>query len=688
MLNDDNTIPFISRYRKEITGNLDEEQLRVIEKHLEYYNKLQARKETILKTIDEAGKLSDELRTEIENCWDAAVLEDLYLPYKPKKRTRASIAREKGLEAPALIIFPGTDNRNVEAIASEYLNDKVSDIKEALQGISDIIAEMISENPAARAWVRVHTQENALLITKAKDSSLQSDFEMYYEFSESLTSLPSHRILAINRAEAKGFIKAQVDVDGEELEDGIFARLFENNHFQQQFITSSISDSYKRLIKPSIERELRHKLTEKAEEKAIEVFAKNLFQLLMQPPVRDRIILGIDPGFRSGCKVAVIDHTGKYLEGTTIYPTAPRNDIDGAEKVVLDLIKRYKVEIIAIGNGTASRETSEFIAEMIENYKLDVQYTVVSEAGASVYSASPLAKEEFPDLEASLRGNISIARRLQDPLAELVKIDPKSIGVGQYQHDVNQKDLASTLDHTVISAVNQVGVNVNTASTALLERVSGMSKKLAKSLKHYIDAQGALENRNSLKKVPGIGARTFEQAAGFLKIYNSKNILDHTNIHPESYDITKKLFKLLDLPLKEDSRNDLKFLHDSSAINIGELAEELNTGTETLNDIIAAFVRPDRDPRENMPPVLFKQGVLKIDDLKEGIKVKGTIQNVTDFGAFMDIGLKNAGLIHISKLAKRFVKNPHDVVKVGEVYEAIVISIDTQRQRIGLSLVD
>lgn len=688
LLENDNTIPFIARYRKEMTGNLDEEQLRIIEKHLEHYKKMQDRKSTVLKTIEEAGKLTSELKEAIEGSWDSNELEDLYLPYKPKKRTRAMMAREKGLEGLALAIHAGEDRRRPEEIASEYLNSEIPDTAAALQGASDILAEMIAEEAAVRAWVRQMTQQEGLLVSKAKDSTLSSEFEMYYEFAESIESIPSHRILAMNRGENKDLLKVSVNIDSKKLEKGIFSRSFDREHPNAAFLKQVITDSYKRLIAPAIERELRKKLTEAAEEKAIEVFSKNLYQLLMQPPVRGRVILGIDPGYRTGCKAAVIDDTGRYLEGATIYPTPPREDKSGAEKKLLEMIGRHEVMIIAIGNGTASRETSEFVAEMIDNNALPLQFTVVSEAGASVYSASPLAKEEFPDLDASLRGNISIARRLQDPLAELVKIDPKAIGVGQYQHDVDQKELAGALGHTVVTAVNQVGVDVNTASEALLTHVSGLNRKLAKSMTHYIQAQGALSSREELKKIPGIGTRTFEQAAGFLKIYQSKNLLDHTNIHPESYGVTKKLFKLLDLPLKAESRSELKFLHDSAAINISELAGELEVGTETLSDIINAFIRPDRDPREDMPPVLFKQGVLKIEDLKEGSKVKGTIQNVTDFGAFLDIGLKHAGLIHISKLARRFVKNPHDVVKVGEVYEATVISLDLKRNRIGLSLID
>ncbi len=688
LLGDENTIPFIARYRKEKTGNLDEDQLRLIEKHLQIYEKLEDRKSTILKTIEESGKLTDELKAQIEGCWDASVLEDIYLPYKPKRRTRASIAREKGLEPLALLILEGRERISRKQLAADFLNEEVPDTDAALQGASDILAEMMAELPAVRGWVRVTTQQKGLLVSAAKDKSVASDFEMYYEYSESVATIPSHRILAVNRGEAKEILKVSVDMDTAEVQEGIYARQFSRGHIHEDFLRKVVEDSSKRLIQPSIEREIRGWLTERAEQKAIEVFAKNLYQLLMQPPVRNHVILGIDPGFRTGCKAAVIDKTGKYLEGSTIYPTAPRLDIEGAGKTILAMISRHNVDVIAIGNGTASRETTEFIADLIEDNNLGVQFTVVSEAGASVYSASPLAKEEFPELDVSMRGNISIARRLQDPLAELVKIEPKSIGVGQYQHDVNQKELAETLDHTVEMAVNQVGVDVNTASEALLRRVAGLNKKLAKSLKNHIESSGALSSREDLKKVAGIGDRTFEQAAGFLKVYGSKNILDTTTIHPESYGITRDLFRKLDIPMNPDSRSDLKFMVDSAAVNIPALAEEMGAGHETLNDIIQAFIRPDRDPREDMPPVLFKQGVLKIEDLQAGTKVKGSIQNVTDFGAFMDIGLKHAGLIHVSKLAKRFVKNPHDVVKIGEVYEATVLSVDIEKQRISLSLID
>jgi len=688
LLEEENTVPFIARYRKEMTGNLDEEQLRAIEKLLLLYRKLVQRKETVLKSIMEQGKLSEELADRIAACWDMTLLEDMYLPYKQKKRTRAMVAREKGLEPLAVEIRLGQSSEDLLSLAGKYIGEKVADAEEALSGASDILAETLSEDASIRGWVRHFTIENGILTVKAKDPDQGGDFEMYYDFGEKIQTLPSHRILAVNRGESKEILKVHIDVDTEHICENIFNRSFDRRHRFAEFLKTMVTDSYKRLIQASIEREIRRSLTEKAEEKAIEVFATNLYQLLMQPPVRDRVILGIDPAYRTGCKVAVIDATGRYLEGTTVYPTPPRSDTEAAEKTLISLIKRHSVEVIAIGNGTASRETAEFVADMLERNGLPQQYAVINEAGASVYSASPLAKEEFPELEASMRGNISIARRLMDPLSELVKIDPKSIGVGQYQHDVDQKELARTLDNTVEKAVNQVGVDVNTASEALLQHIAGMNKRLAKSLKEYISKKGALDSRAALMKVPGIGSKTYEQAAGFLKVYSSPNPLDRTAIHPESYAVTEKLFRKLKLQLKGDHRSELKYLYDSAALNISELAEELGTGTETLNDIIQALIRPDRDPREEMPPVLFKKGVLKLADLKVGTKVKGTIQNVTDFGAFMDIGLKNAGLIHISKLARRFVKNPHEIVKVGEIYEATVISIDPERERIGLSLID
>lgn len=690
LLADENTVPFIARYRKEITGALDEDQIRVIEDRWNYFRKLEARKETILQTIEKQDKLTPELQKQILAITDAQELEDIYLPFKPKKRTRATIAKEKGLEPLAFLILAGDPKRSPEELAIDFISAEVPDEAEAIAGAGDILAEYFSDQAALRAYLRQNLSSSGLIVCHPKDKNNpeNNDYEMYLDFAEGIDKIPSHRILAINRGEKEDILKVQADLDHEKMIGDFVNRSIYKGHPYAGLIKEIMTDAYKRLIFPAVEREIRNMLTDRAEKQAVDVFGMNLYQLLMQPPVRGHRIMGIDPGFRTGCKIAVIDKTGKYLTGETIYPVPPHNRVLEAEKITLRLIREHKVEIIAIGNGTASRETTEFIAALIEKEKLSVKFTVVNEAGASVYSASPVAKEEFPDLEASTRGNISIARRLQDPLAELVKIEPKSIGVGQYQHDVNQKMLAESLDQVIESAVNQVGVDVNTASTPLLERVSGLNKTIARNIKNYRDEHGALKQRIELMNVKGLGAKAFEQSAGFLKIYGSNNFLDATTVHPESYPAARKLFKELDLDFAPESAVDLKFMRDSGAINIIVLAERLGVGNFTLKDILDALIRPDRDPREDMPPVHFKEGVLKIEDLKEGMKVTGTIQNITDFGAFVDIGLKNAGLIHVSKLSRKFVKNIHEVIKVGQTVEATVISIDVSRGRIGLSLVD
>ncbi|HDR05896.1 MAG TPA: RNA-binding transcriptional accessory protein [Candidatus Marinimicrobia bacterium] len=688
LLSDGNTVPFIARYRKELTMALDEEQLRHIESRMLYFNKLRERKITIIQTIEKLEKLTPELMALIEKCVDAQELEDIYLPYKPKKRTRATIAKEKGLQPLADRIY-GAEPGDLGKMAAEYLSDKVKTVAEALQGASDILAEHFNELADLRGFVRFTLQKEGLVISKAKEKSDKlADYEMYHEFAEAVETIPAHRILAINRGEKEDALRVTLDLDSEKMINLLSERVLGRRRPHFDFLKKVMEDSYKRLIFPSVERELRHLLSEKAEKQAVEVFAKNLYQLLMQPPVRGKRIIGIDPAYRTGCKVAVISETGNYLAGTTIYPTPPHKELVRSEAAITELVQKYKVEIIAIGNGTASRETAEFIASLIKKGKINVKYTVVNEAGASVYSASPIAKEEFPELEASTRGNISIARRLQDPLAELVKIDPKSIGVGQYQHDVNQNLLMEALDKVIESAVNSVGVDVNTASRPLLERVSGLNKTTARNIVQYRNEKGALRSREELLKVKGIGAKAYQQAAGFLKIYESSNWLDHSTIHPESYDATKKIFKKLKLNFSPESAIDIKYIKESGVLNIAEFAEELNIGRYTLNDIFEALIRPDRDPREEMPPVNFREDVLRIEDLKEGMKVKGAVQNITDFGAFIDLGLKNAGLVHISKMAKKFVKNPHEVLKVGQQVEATVISLDIIRGRIGLSLID
>lgn len=688
LLTDGNTIPFIARYRKEMTLALDEEQLRHIENRMNYFDKLQERKNTVIQTIEKLGKLTPSLLETIEKCTDAQELEDLYLPYKPKKRTRATIAKEKGLQPLADRIYGG-ENNPLHKMAAEYLSDEVKSVEEALQGASDILAEHFNELAEVRGYLRYVLQNEGLIITKANPKSDKlDDYEMYHEFAEPIDKIPSHRILAINRGEKEEALKVRLDIDNDKMIKTLANRVIGQRRPHFDFLIKVLEDSYKRLIFPAVEREVRHRLTDRAEKQAVEVFAKNLYQLLMQPPVRGKRIMGIDPAYRTGCKVAVIDETGKYLAGATIFPTPPHNELMKSEAVVVELVEKYKVDIIAIGNGTASRETAEFIAALIEKGKISAKYTIVNEAGASVYSASPIAREEFPELDASTRGNISIARRLLDPLAELVKIDPKSIGVGQYQHDVNQNLLAEALDKVIESAVNSVGVDVNTASRPLLERVSGLNKTTAQNIVQYRNEKGAIHSREELLTIKGIGAKAYQQAAGFLKIYESSNWLDRTTIHPESYDATRKIFKKLKLDFSPESAIDIKYIKESGQLNMAELAEELNIGRYTLNDIFEALIRPDRDPREEMPPLIFKDDVLKIEDLKEGMKVRGAVQNITDFGAFIDLGLKNAGLIHISKMAKKYVKNPHEILKVGQQVEATVISLDIARGRIGLSLID
>jgi protein Tex len=688
LLTDGNTVPFIARYRKEVTLALDEDQLRHIESRMNYFDKLQERKNTIIQTIEKLEKLTPALLETIEKCTDAQELEDLYLPYKPKKRTRATIAKEKGLQPLADRIYGG-ENGILHQMAADYLSDQVKTVEEALQGAADILAEHFNELAELRGYVRYVLQNDGLILTKANPKSDKlDDYEMYHEFSEPIAKIPAHRILAINRGENEEALKVRLDIDNDKMIKTLADRALGRRRLHFDFLKKVLEDSYKRLIFPAVERELRHMLNDKAEKQAVEVFAKNLYQLLMQPPVRGKRIMGIDPAYRTGCKVAVIDETGKYLAGTTIFPTPPNNDFVKSEAVVAELVKKHKVEIIAIGNGTASRETAEFIAALIEKGKIAVKYTIVNEAGASVYSASPIAKEEFPELEASTRGNISIARRLLDPLAELVKIDPKSIGVGQYQHDVNQNLLMEALDKVIESAVNSVGVDVNTASRPLLERVSGLNKTTARNIVQYRNEKGAVRSREELLTVKGIGAKAYQQAAGFLKIYESHNWLDHSTIHPESYNATRKIFKKLKLDFSPESAIDIKYIKESGVLNLADFAEELNLGIYTLNDIFEALIRPDRDPREEMPPVIFKEDVLKIEDLKEGMKVRGAVQNITDFGAFIDLGLKNAGLVHISKMARKFVTNPHEILKVGQQVEATVINLDIVRGRIGLSLID
>ncbi len=693
LLDSGNTVPFIARYRKEVTGSLDENQIRAIEERIHYLRALEARKETILASIEEQGKLTPELKDKILKATKLQEVEDLYLPYKPKKRTRATVAKEKGLEPLAeMILKQDITEGSPEEYAVKFVSDEkqVSTVEEALQGAMDIVAEIISDDADVRKVIRETTFKTGLLQSEEKRSEGRTPYEMYYEYSEPIHSIPPHRVLAINRGENEGVLKVSVEVETPQM-----IALIEDLYVKNEksifidYLRKAINDSYQRLIFPSIQREVRAALTEKADEHAIGVFAKNLKNLLLQPPVRGKIIMGIDPGFRTGSKVAVIDETGKYLEGTTIYPHPPQNRYLEAKSIVRDLVNRYGVDVIAIGNGTASRETEMMVAELIHEMKDErkVEYVIVNEAGASVYSASKVAQQEFPDLEASMRGNISIARRLLDPLAELVKIDPKSIGVGLYQHDVNQKRLAEALHQVVESAVNMVGVNLNTASASLLKYVSGLTSRTANNIVKYRDEHGAFRNREELKSVDGIGEIAFQQSAGFLRIPDGDNPLDNTSIHPESYEATQKLLRKFGI---EDVRSGGKVLRKKikeAGVDLQDLLEELGIGEPTFNDILDNLEKPGLDPRDEMPKPIFKSDVLKMEDLREGMVLKGTVRNVVDFGAFVDIGVKQDGLVHVSRMAKKYVKNPLEVVAVGDVIDVKVVSIDLERGRIGLSMV-
>ncbi len=694
LLDTGNTVPFIARYRKEATGKLDEEQIRAIEERIKYLRMLEERKATILKSIEEQGKLTPELEQKIKASLKLQEVEDLYLPYRPKKRTRATIARERGLEPLAqLMLDQEIENRDPLECANQFVDPKkgVETAEEALAGARDIVAEVISDDAEVRKAIREKTRRTGFLCSEAKKGEVQSEYELYYDFREPIKHLVPHRILAINRGEKEEFLRVYIDVDENAMLDEIRKLYIKNRDsaFYEQ-MEIAIADAYKRLIAPSIEREVRHELTEAAEEHAIRVFAKNLKNLLLQPPVRDKIIMGIDPGYRTGCKVAVIDETGKYLEGDTIFPHPPHNKVFEAKTTLRRLIDKYQVDVIAIGNGTASRETEMLVADLIGEIKeaggKKVHYVIVNEAGASVYSASPIARKEFPDLEASMRGNISIARRLLDPLAELVKIDPKSIGVGLYQHDVNQKKLSEALNQVVESAVNLVGVDLNTASASLLKYVSGLTARTAENIVKYRDEHGKFRNREELKKVPGIGDIAFQQSAGFLRIPDGDNPLDNTSIHPESYQATHRLlekFQVLDRPARW---RELPAEIRKQKIDLATLAEEIGVGEPTLEDILANLEKPGRDPRDEMPKPIFKSDVLKIEDLREGMILKGTVRNVVDFGAFVDIGIKRDGLVHVSEMGEKYVKDPHKVVAVGDVISVKVIGVDLERGRVKLSM--
>lgn len=692
LINEDNSIPFIARYRKEATGGLSDELLRSLNERLSYLRKLDERKRQILNNIEKQGKLTLELEREIEEASTMVELEDLYRPYKQKKSTRATKAREKGLEKLAYTIYDQKLNHSIEKEAEKYLNDEVETVDEAKQGANDIIADIISDKAAFRRFIRDITIKKGKISITAKDENNKSEYEMYYDYSEDISDIVQHRILAINRGEKEKVLNVKIDAPLENikyfLEDEILINFSSNpekeeyNKYTTEFIREAIKDSYKRLIAPAIEREIRTILTDVAEDKSIKVFKKNLEQLLMQPPITGKTVLGWDPAFRTGCKLAVVDEYSKVLDTAVVYPTEPQKKIQETKEIVRDLIKKYNVDIIALGNGTASRESEQIIVDIIKN--TDVKYVIVNEAGASVYSASDLAREEFPDYDVTERGAISIARRLQDPLSELVKIDPKSIGVGQYQHDMNPKKLDESLEGIVEKSVNNVGVDLNTASATLMQHVAGVSKKIANNIVAYREEHGSFVDRNQLLKVQGIGAKTFEQCAGFMRIYDSNNILDSTCVHPESYDTTLALLTVYGYDLFDVKNGGVSL----EVEDVEKLSEELGVGQWTLKDIITELKKPGRDPREKLDAPQLRSDVLNIEDLEEGMILEGVVRNIVDFGAFVDIGVHQDGLVHISELSDtQFVKHPMDIVSVGDIVEVRVLSVDNEKNRISLSLI-
>ena len=690
LIDEGNTIPFIARYRKEVTGGLSDEILRTFGERLNYLRNLEKRKEEVTNSINEQGKLTEEITKDLENAITLAEVEDIYRPYKQKKKTRATVAKAKGLEPLAEIILKQEEKRDITKIAEEYINEEkeVKTPEEAICGALDIIAEMISDNPEYRKLIKQIIYSKGVIKTIATKPEEKSAYEMYYDFSENVNKLPSHRILAINRGEKEEFLKVKIEKEEEIILEKIEKDIIKGETQFTNYLKDTIQDSFKRLIEPSIDREIRSDLTEKAEEQAIKVFGKNAKQLLLGAPIKGITVMGFDPAYRTGCKIAIIDETGKVLDITTVYPTEPQNDVEGAEKELVKLINKNNVNMIAIGNGTASRESELFVSEMIKKCDHEVLYTIVSEAGASVYSASKLATEEYPDINVSIRGAISIARRLQDPLAEFVKIDPKSIGVGQYQHDVNQKKLEESLAGVVEDSVNKVGVDVNTATPSLLSYVSGINKTIAKNIVKYRDENGKISTRKELLKVPKLGKVAFEQCAGFIRIPDGKNPLENTAVHPESYETAENLLQTIGYKVEDlkDKEKIAEFRKKLSCLNLEKTSKELNIGEMTLKDIIEELSKPGRDPREDMPKPILRQDVLKFEDLKEGMILTGTVRNVIDFGAFVDIGVKHDGLVHISELSEKFVKNPSDIVAVGDIVKVKVIGIDSERQKVKLSM--
>jgi uncharacterized protein len=685
LLDAGNTVPFIARYRKEMTGELDEIQIRQIEEQVGYYRSLEQRKEEVIRLIDEQGKLTAELREQIAGAVKLTEVEDIYRPYRPKRRTRAGLAREKGLEpfADYLLSFPADGSPEDEA--AKYLSEEVPTAEDALQGAMDIIAEDVADDPRVRGWVRDYTRQHGILATCARDPEKESVYRMYYDYREPVSRIPSHRVLAIDRGEREEFLRVAVELEQEPILLWLNRRYLRENSVTTNLVQRAVADAYQRLIAPAVERDLRTELTEMAAEQAIVVFSKNLRSLLLQPPIRGKVVLGVDPAYRTGCKWAVVDQTGKLLEVGVVYPTPPQQKIRQAEAELTRVIGQYGVDVIAIGNGTASRETEQFVADLIQQLKKPgLAYVIVNEAGASVYSASKVAIKEFPGLDLSRRSAVSIARRLQDPLAELVKIEPKAVGVGQYQHDLPQKRLDESLAKVVESAVNHVGVDLNTASFSLLSYVSGIKPTVAENIVSYRDQNGAFENREELLDVPRLGPKTFEQCAGFLRLSGGENPLDSTPIHPESYELTAQLLESIESNLDEIGT---PVLRDKLAqLDVKKTAESLGAGIPTLRDIIEALLRPGRDPRDDLPQPIFRIDVLSIEDLRPGMQLKGVVRNVVDFGAFVDIGVEQDGLVHISELSEKFVKNPLDIVAVGDVVSVRVLSVDVERSRISLSM--
>ena len=690
LLTDGNTVPFIARYRKEMTGSLDEVQIREIEERYNYLENLEKRKQEVLRLIDEQGKLTDELAKKIQQAVKVQKVEDLYRPYKQKRRTKATIAKENGLEPLANYLMSFPQSGDVYAKAGEFINENIANAEEALQGAHEIVAKQISDNPDFRTWIRSYTKNKGVYQSKVKDADKDEKgvYEMYYDFAEPINKMVSHRVLASNRGEKEEILKISIVVEEEKIFEYLERQLVQNTRaVTAEFVREAYKDSYKRFIGPAIEREIRNELTEEADEQAINIFGENLRNLLLQPPLKGKVVLGFDPAYRTGCKLAVVDETGKVLAIEVIYPhkPAPQAKRQAAGPAFQALIKKYNVEMVAIGNGTASRESELFVAEQLKQVQQEAFYVIVNEAGASVYSASDIARTEFPELQVEERSAVSIARRLQDPLSELVKIDPKAVGVGQYQHDVSQKRLSERLDFVVETAVNQVGVNVNTASPQLLQYASGLNKTTAQNIVNYREENGAFTSRPQLKKVPRLGPKAYEQAIGFLRIPGAKNVLDTTAIHPESYNSAKEILDLAEVDLK--LLGSVEATEKIKALQLSQLQQKLEIGKETIKDILQALLQPGRDMRDEMPAPLLRQDVLTMEDLKAGMELQGTVRNVIDFGAFVDIGVKQDGLVHISKLSKKYVKHPTDVVSVGDVVTVWVEAVDVKKGRISLTMV-